>query len=226
MRSTFIIAALFLYTSCQLFNRSKKNILINCAYSTNVDSMYNSVKEELEVYDLKPGQTIADIGFGTAWLEGMLLVKFDSLNILAQDISKYSMKTSEYVFKKYLELRTSPNTNKISLVKGDKFSTNLPKDSCDKIIIRETFHHFSDIDTMMKDISSVLKENGKLYITEPYTEKTYFSNVCKTLHYSKKDIEEKLIPHDFIFAEEHILNSWPWWDDRHDPMVIYIFEKK
>jgi len=89
----FIICTTIL-SSCVLFPKSKKNILINCAYSTNVDSMYNSVKEELDVYNFKPGQTIADVGFGTAWLEGIVLVKYDSLNILAEDIRKYSLKTS------------------------------------------------------------------------------------------------------------------------------------
>lgn len=221
-----ILFCLIFISSCVLFPRSKKNILINCAYSTNVDSMYNSVKEELDVYDIKPGQTIADIGFGTAWLEGMLLVKYDSLNILAEDIRKYSLKTSEYVFEKYIELRETPNTNQISIIKGNKYSTKLPKDTCDKVIVRETFHHFSDIDTMMKDISSILKEDGKLYITEPYAEKTYLNSVCKTFHYSKNDLAEMLKKHDLIFLDEHPLKTWPWWDDRHDAMVIYIFEKK
>jgi ubiquinone/menaquinone biosynthesis C-methylase UbiE len=204
---------------------SKKNILLNCGYNTDREMLHNSLREELGVYDFKPGETIADIGFGSGWLEGVIINFYDSLNIYAQDIDKYNIRTADYVFKKYLELRPTPNTNKITVVKGKKDSTGLPKNHFDKIIIRETFHHFKEKEKMLQDIAGLLKTNGRLFILEPVTEETYFNNTfCKTFHYNKKDIEQFFSAAGFKLISEHRRATAPWWDDRNLPMVIYGFE--
>lgn len=227
MRLTPYIPAIILsliLTSCSYgVLTSEKRLIKNNVCLYNVDSMYRSVKEELDQYNLQPGHWIADIGFGQAWLEGIIALKYDSLTIYANEIDKYDYKTAKFNLSHYLLLRESPNTNTIRFIRGRKTATRLPPNSFDKVIIRETFHHFKKMDVMLQDISGILKPNGKVYLLEPYVETTQYSRICNTRHYCQDDVVDIMARNGFILVDTHMMQTYAWWDDRPGPTMMYIF---
>jgi len=70
--------------SCSLFKMSeskKENIIFNSGFIPNADLMLSASKEELSIYNFIPKEVIADIGFGSGWLEGLIVLQYDSLTL-------------------------------------------------------------------------------------------------------------------------------------------------
>ena len=67
----------------------------------------------------------------------------------------------------------------MSLVQGEITSTNLEGLDLDKIIIRQSFHHFSRKKEMLSSISKSLKPDGRLYVLE--ATKDHPDNYCRCL---------------------------------------------
>ena len=103
-------------------------------------------------------------------------------------------------FEQYVALRPTPNSNKIIVVKGSQKETTLPRNYFDKVIVRKTLHHIFYKDTILDDIFSILKPNGKLYIMEPSTDTTYYDKKCGT------DIMGKSVLIS-LFNKHHFFNS-------------------
>lgn len=232
MITLFISGAL----SCGLFKSSGKTgvmIIPDNGFVPDADSMLNAAMPELSIYDLRAKETIADIGFGPGWLEGIVLLHYDSITIYAEEIDRYSLKMLDRHVNKYLELRKTPNTNKLIKVKGRKTATSLPEDSFDRVIVRETFHHFSRPDEMLQDIRKILKQNGKLFVYEPDVNKTFYDKNDKAMNYSREDILKIFADNKFNLLEEHNLrgnpgNMPPWCTLRKQDVVpkkIYVFSK-
>ncbi|MEP6734971.1 MAG: class I SAM-dependent methyltransferase, partial [Chryseolinea sp.] len=49
---------------------------------------------------------------------------------------------------------------------GKEKSTLLPLNTFDKVIIRNSFHHFSYPDDMLRNCKALLKDGGKLFIVD------------------------------------------------------------
>ena len=85
--------------------RRVRNTINACSFTTDTIKMFSSTKSEFQIYDFKPREVIADIGFGTGWLTGLILVKYDSLIIYVNDIDEASLKAINPITKKYLSLK-------------------------------------------------------------------------------------------------------------------------
>jgi SAM-dependent methyltransferase len=234
-----VLTILIFFTSCNHYlfpisESKKKDIISNSGFISDRDSIYNSCAEEFRIYNFKAGETIADIGFATAWFEGAILSSYDSLTIYAEDIDSYAIRNSGIRINKYLELRKSPNTNKIHFVKGNKKSTRLPKNRFDKVIVRETFHHFTKQDVMLDDIKNILKQGGRLFIYEPDIPETIYDKGDGAINYSRKDLLEIFTRNNFILENEYTLkgnpgNVPPWLilnNQETVPKKIYVFRIK
>ena len=242
MRRNLVFALIYfvLIFSCSNKKLSDSKIEDAIKYSGFIpykDSMLLAAKPELDIYNFKSGETIADIGFGTGWLEGITLLKYDSLTFYANEIDNYSLHRLDLRINKYLELRGKDNTNKLVKVKGTKRRTNLPETTFDKVVLRETLHHFSYQTEMLHDIWKILKPKGKLYIHEPLVDSTYYSKSCRSTIYSREDllfIFEANAPYHFKLVKEHDLidfggNVPPWWTKGNFekvPKKIYVFTKE
>lgn len=217
-----------------MMKRRVRNTVTNCGYITDLNKMYNSTKSELSIYNIKPKEVIAEVGFGTGWLTGLMLIQYDSLTYYANDIDESSLIAIEPITKKYLGLRKTPNTNKLVIVKGATTKTNLPTNTFDKIIVRETFHHFEFPNDMLQDLKKLLKPNGKLFVYEPKVETTFFSKECGSNNYSKNDILKFFSDNDFSLSEEYDLFDSPgnipsWYatnPEKIKPKKIFVFTNK
>lgn len=230
-----LLLGLFYACSIKYVSSKKVNeVMETCGYGATPDSMYKYAKSELDIYKLKPGNTVADIGIGYSWMEGLLLVYYDSLKLYGNDISRFAIKWSDTITKRYIQLRNMPNTNVYTVVKGAKTKTNLPENTFDKIIVRETFHHFKKPHDMLLDIKTKLKQDGRLYIYEPDLVKTSFSKQCGSLNYSAEDLRKFFTSAGFTIVEEHILTDSPgavpsWWlgsTFKAVPVRVYVLSKK
>ncbi|MEX0966141.1 MAG: methyltransferase domain-containing protein [Bacteroidia bacterium] len=231
----FLGLLLIINLSCSSTRLAKKkeSIVNNSGFILHADSMLKSMEQEFKVYDLQPNEVIADIGFATGWLEGVLMINYDSLTIYAQEINGYSLRTLNVVSDKYSELRTTPNTNELVLVKGRKKKTNLPRYVFDKIIIRQTFHHFSHPDAMLADIWETMKPGAELFIYEPIAAKTYYDKKVGCLNYSRSDLLKIFENSNFQLTREYGFmgtpgNVPPWLKvppEALRPVKLYVFKK-
>ncbi len=67
-------------------------IALNNGIIEDVNAMLSGAAPELDIFNIGNGDTIADIGVGWGWLEGLLFMKHDSLTIYANDIHRQSLR--------------------------------------------------------------------------------------------------------------------------------------
>ena len=122
-----------------------------------------TIIRELEYYDIKTNESIADIGAGSGSFSKLILLLGQSNDIYINELSKYAM---EDVKSSMAQLGKYFPTERIRFVKGDKKNANLTT-KVDKIIVRNTFHHFSKPKAMQESLYESLKDDGIVFINEP-----------------------------------------------------------
>jgi len=152
---------------CGVLYGSKKEIL---KYESNT-ILFNFL-------DPKPNEKIADIGAGGMQWEAQMMVLRDSLTFYCEDVNTSCNNEQQLkkVFENVNKLRGGQSSGKIIQVLGTKYSTGLETSFFDKVLIINTFHEFSQRDTMVSEIYRILKTGGKVYIDERLPEKN------KTIH--------------------------------------------
>lgn len=131
--------------------------------------LFQNKNDLIKFLDIKPGEVIADVGGDDGHHMGSLSLIYDDLTFYIEDVDpKLNAGDIEKMAKKFSKKRATPQTCKFNWVAGTYTSTNLPDGIFDKIIMIASFHEFTEMDAMMKDISKKLKPNGKLYIMEAF----------------------------------------------------------
>lgn len=102
-------------------------------------------------------KVVLDLGSGTGFLSREIARM--SKDVYALDISQAMINKMETLNKKY-------KINNLHPLKGDAHSLPFIDDTFDLIFTRLTFHHFKDIDLVLKEIKRVLKKNGELIIVD------------------------------------------------------------
>lgn len=92
------------------------------------------------------------------------------------------------------------NDSEIILIKGKKKETKLPE-PVDKIILRNTFHHFKDKKAMLKSIKGSLKKDGKLFINEYIDDQSGTEKPCKHI-LTEIEIKKRLQKAGFELTKE------------------------
>ncbi len=120
--------------------------------------VYAAREEVVAALDIKPGQSVADIGAGT----GFYLWKFSesvgpSGRVYGVEISPRFLDRLRIDAKKY--------SNSI-IVTGAERSIELPPDSVDLVFICDTYHHFEYPQTMLASIRRALRPGGSLVIID------------------------------------------------------------
>ncbi|MGB0430120.1 MAG: class I SAM-dependent methyltransferase [Bacteroidia bacterium] len=230
----FYLFTVLLCVSCSVKKGSKayKAILLNSGYIANDDSIRILAQQEFSIYNFNPGEKIADIGCGSGWFEAYLMLAYDSLEIYAEDIDRRQIRNIDVVVNAYTEKRKSHQTNTIQYVLGNYQSTNLPQNYFDKIIIRETFHHFSKKDEMLADIKSKLKSKGQIYVYEPFVEESSYNEMCKATILNEEAVVRIFNDAGFGLQAKHQLNGNPgnvppWYTKNiePEPKIILVFTK-
>jgi len=132
------------------------------------------VKEHLrgrciDTINIKPGETVADIGAGNGYIEAMLSIFHDSITFYIQDIDSTicNQKEINKVVTYYQNVKGKPILNKFITVSGSDNETNLPDDTFDKILMLWTYSYFKNPKVIMTDLRLKLKNDGLIYIINP-----------------------------------------------------------
>jgi tetratricopeptide (TPR) repeat protein len=159
-------------------------------------------------FKIKNGDTVADIGAASGWMDAMLSIYLDSVTFYIQDIDTlYSSQVElDKAVNYFSQFRSRPQTNKFIFILGTEKSTNLPNGFFDKIILNNTFHEISKPFEIIEDIKSKLKPNGEVLIREGFSNKFRKNKLsgCNIVGYKSKDVIEyfELMEFNFICAAE------------------------
>jgi len=148
---------------------------INADKSFKID---NKILEAFRYFDIQKGETIADIGAGKG-LVSFLIGLLNENNHLY--ITELSDSLISFLKNRFNSLADEFRPYSHEIIKGGKKSTELPSKGCDKIIIRNTYHHFSNKKKMLKSIRKSLKDEGILILVEVFKEDALDKHHCKKI---------------------------------------------
>ena len=113
----------------------------------------------VEVLELKPGMTVADVGTGGGAMTVVLGHWIGSGRVFATDVTERALRqTREYVKQEGL-------TN-VTVIEGAEAATNLPDACCDAIFLRNVYHHITVPEAFNKSLVASLKPGGRLAIID------------------------------------------------------------
>ena len=113
----------------------------------------------LKNMDLKPNETIADIGAGSGYHVFRMAPKVNPGKVYAVDIQREMLATIQ------IKINVDDIQN-VEPIKGTEESVNLPDNSVDKVLLVDVYHEFSFPYESMISIKNALKPNGKVYLIE------------------------------------------------------------
>ena len=118
--------------------------------------------KELEFYNITRTDTIAEIGAGDGSFSKILFLTGHNIPILINEIEfnfiRYIDKCIEQLSKRYRNV-------KMTSIMGNKKNAKLPH-KVNKIIIRSSYHHFSNKEKMLSSLHESLTDDGELFIYE------------------------------------------------------------
>lgn len=158
--------------------------------------------KEIEFINVRPNETIADIGSGGGNHILLLSLMYPENNFVLSELGYSYVSFLQKKINRHREILFR-NERFIEVVVGKKKHLNLGK-RVDKIIIRNTFHHFSKKEKMLNAIPDYLNTGGKVIFIEPMqTNRTSIDNCSQKIDYQTiieyvnasplKIIEEKII---------------------------------
>jgi ubiquinone/menaquinone biosynthesis C-methylase UbiE len=123
--------------------------------------VYARRKEIADALGLKPGMGIADIGAGTGFYSRLFAERVGPTGkVYAVDVSPTFLKHIDEQSKKMgLE-------DRITTVKADQNSANLPPNSVDRVFICDVYHHFEHPDKELATLHQALRDGGELFIID------------------------------------------------------------
>lgn len=128
--------------------------------SEQLKSAEIEVPRLVQVLELEPGMTVADVGAGFgAWTMAFSKWLGPSGRVYASDIGAAQLTA----------LRDSvqrERLNNVSVVEAGVNTTNLPPLCCDAILIRDAYHHFTSPDDIVKSLAASLKPGGRLAVID------------------------------------------------------------
>jgi precorrin-6B methylase 2 len=114
----------------------------------------------VELLELKPGMTVADVGAGFgAWTMRFSRWLGPTGRVYATDIGAAQLASlRESVQREQL-------TN-VTVLAGASNTTNLPALCCDAILIRDAYHHLTEPDAIVRSFAASLRPGGRLAVID------------------------------------------------------------
>jgi ubiquinone/menaquinone biosynthesis C-methylase UbiE len=114
----------------------------------------------VDVLELKPGMTVADVGAGFG-ANTIVFAKWigPSGRVFATDIGANQLKLIRGAVE-------SEKLTNVTVVEGAPAATNLPAACCDAIFMRDVYHHIGDTAAFDKSLLGSLKPGGRLAVID------------------------------------------------------------
>jgi len=150
-------------------------------FKVSLDLPYS---KELNFVDIQPGETVADIGSGSGDHILLLALFYAHNDFTLNEVNRSIVRFLENKLKDNEDLFFRQGRS-IDVVLGEKDDLKLGK-RVDKIIIRNTFHHFSKEEKMLNSIPKYLNEGGSVVFIEPIeSPRKYLSYCSKRMPYDE-----------------------------------------
>jgi ubiquinone/menaquinone biosynthesis C-methylase UbiE len=124
--------------------------------TTEIADAEREIPKLVELLELRPGSTVADVGAG-----------FGAMAMtLAETLGPTSRVYATEIAVPALEVLRRNRADNVVVVEGEEGSTNLPEECCDAIYMRDVYHHFTQPAAMTRDLFAALKPGGQLAIID------------------------------------------------------------
>jgi predicted methyltransferase len=162
-------------------------------------------KELIDALDIKPGQTVADVGTGVGYLLPWLSDAVGSKGtVYAEDIQfDFMEKARALVAEKKLA--------NVKFVVGSERDAKLPEKSFDLILTLDVYHHFDYPDMMLASVKKALKPGGRFAIIDFYKrpEAMPNGNAVQHIRLDQADVIKEVEGNGFalVKTQEHLPKS-------------------
>jgi len=114
----------------------------------------------IELLELKPGMTIADVGAGFgAWTTAFSKWTGVSGRVYSTDIGEKQLAFLRETTKR-------EGLTNVTVLAGAERSANLPANCCDAILIRDAYHHLTQPNDLLRSVAASLKPGGRLAVID------------------------------------------------------------
>ncbi|CAF0907501.1 unnamed protein product [Rotaria sp. Silwood1] len=165
----------------------------------------------LALLGIQPGMIVADIGAGVGYNSFRLARLVGPYGrVFATDIQPEMLNQlamNAYMF----------GLSNIVPVLASHFDTNLPPNSCDLILMVDTYHECTNPPAILSGLYRALKPNGRLVLVEYRLEDSWMSNIYDDHRMSLFQAKLELESNGFFLLQA--IESLPW-------QHILIFSKK
>jgi ubiquinone/menaquinone biosynthesis C-methylase UbiE len=121
------------------------------------------VLSEFVFYDIASNNRVGEIGAGFGTFAFLISMIYKDVKLSINELNEDAL---DYVQTKFEKNGRFINLENVEFVKGDIDEVNFEDNNYDKIICRNTFHHFQKKKDMLKSIKKVLKKDGELLLLE------------------------------------------------------------
>lgn len=114
----------------------------------------------VELLQLEPGMTVADVGAGFgAWTMSFSRWIGPAGRVYATDLGAPQLAALR-------EAQDREQLTNVTVLEGATNATNLPALCCDAILVRDVYHHLTSPDDMVRSLASSLKPGGRLVVID------------------------------------------------------------
>jgi ubiquinone/menaquinone biosynthesis C-methylase UbiE len=114
----------------------------------------------VELLELKPGMSVADVGAGFgAWTMRLAREVGTSGRVYATDLGAAQIAALR-------DITSRERLDNVIVIDGAVNSTNLPALCCDAILIRDAYHHLTQPEAIIKSLAASLKSGGRLAVID------------------------------------------------------------
>lgn len=169
-------------------------------FNISVDS---AIIADIEFIYLEENDSILDIGSGIGNHIMFAALLHPNNNYFLNEIDKSLIK---YLKHKLISYESILNGIKsIQIIRGSEKNLNL-SDKVNKIIVRNSFHHFRHKQIMLKEVKNIISNNGTIIFIEGLKTKMAKQDECN-FKMDYEDIMKYINRFEFIILEEKILNN-------------------
>ncbi len=126
--------------------------------------------QECQFYGLRDGQKIGEIGAGDGSVSFLIGSSFRQTQLFVNEIDQKWLRLI------LLKARAMPvierTGSRFQIVEGSKKSCGLEGKNLDRIVIRDSFHHFKKKKAMLRSIQKSLAPDGLVLVLEPTRDET------------------------------------------------------
>lgn len=114
----------------------------------------------VELLELKPGVTVADVGAGFgAWTARLSTVAGPGGRVYATEVGAAQLAALR-------EMVQRERLTNVTVVEASEDAANLPAACCDAILIRDVYHHLTRPEDIVRSVAASLKPGGRLAIID------------------------------------------------------------